>query len=202
MRVGWHWVTVRRDHKLERVRQGGHLKTIKVVRSSERARPSACGAGRHGGASSELCQSARRCTSSKTLHVPYGHSVTLHGLYTTAAGVPAGRRARQVVAAPNNGSTAFGQVAAVATGPDGSWTATIPPGPSRIIRAVTEGNATILPSSGQVTTIVPAEVRLLRVRPRRIAWGGTVHLIGQLLGGYLPPGGALVRLRIGYGSNI
>ena len=49
-----------------------------------------------------------------------------------------------------------------------------------------------------MTTIVPAEVRLLRVRPRRIAWGGTVHLTGQLLGGYLPPGGALVRLRIGY----
>ena len=43
----------------------------------------------------------------------------------------------------------------------------------------------------------PARAR----RPARVPWGGTVHLVGQLLGGYLPPGGALVRLRIGYGST-
>ena len=29
-----------------------------------------------------------------------------------------------------------------------------------------------------------------------------MHLTGRLLGGYLPPGGALVRLRIGYGSSF
>jgi hypothetical protein len=49
-----------------------------------------------------------------------------------------------------------------------------------------------------VNLIVPAEVKLLRVTPRRVPWGGTVHLVGQLVGGYLPPGGALVRLRLGY----
>jgi hypothetical protein len=52
-----------------------------------------------------------------------------------------------------------------------------------------------------VTTIVPAMIKLLRVWPRHVPWGGTVHLVGQLLGGYLPPGGALVRLRIGYKST-
>ena len=36
--------------------------------------------------------------------------------------------------------------------------------------------------------------------PSRVPWGGTVRIVGQLVGGYLPPGGALVRLRIGYGS--
>ena len=51
-----------------------------------------------------------------------------------------------------------------------------------------------------MTTIVPADIKLLSVWPRHVAWGGTVHLVGQLFGGYLPPGGALVRLRIGYGS--
>jgi hypothetical protein len=89
----------------------------------------------------------------------------------------------------------------VTTAADGSWTATLPPGPSQIIRAISDGTPTVLPSSGQVTTIVAANVRLLRVWPRQVAWGGTVHLEGQLLGGYLPPGGALVRLRIGYGST-
>ena len=54
--------------------------------------------------------------------------------------------------------------------------------------------------SGQVTETVPAKVKLLRVVPRRVAWGGTVRIAGQLVGGYLPAGGALVRLRIGLGS--
>ncbi len=136
-----------------------------------------------------------------TLRVPYGDPVTIHGLYVTAQGTPVAHQPVQIVAAPANNSSAFSQIAAVTTGADGSWTAKLPPGPSRIIRAVTDGTATILPSSGQVTTIVPARVKLLRVWPHHVPWGGTVHLVGQLLGGYLPPGGALVRLRIGYGST-
>src|SRR5262249_54564925 len=91
--------------------------------------------------------------------------------------------------------------ATATTASNGSWSATLPPGPSRIIRAQTTGTATILPSSGQVTTIVPVKIRLLRVWPRRIPWGGTVHLEGRLFGGYLPADGALGRLRIGYKST-
>ena len=47
---------------------------------------------------------------------------------------------------------------------------------------------------------MPAGVKLIRVTPRRIAWGGTVKIVGQLRGRYLPAAGALVRLRIGYGK--
>ena len=137
----------------------------------------------------------------KTLFVHHGHKVTLSGLYTTAAGTPLSGQPVQILAAPDNNSGAFSEVAVVTTGPNGSWTATLPAGPSRIIRAVTDGTATILPSSGQVTTIVPAKVKLLRIWPRRVPWGGTVHLVGQLVGGYLPSDGALVRLRIGIGSS-
>ena len=148
----------------------------------------------------------RNCTTPQaqpthTLDVPYGDPVTVKGLYTTARGAPLGGQPIEIFAAPNNGLSPFSQVATVTTAADGGWTATLPAGPSRIIRAVTNGTATILPSSGQVTTVVRARIRLLKVWPRRVAWGGTVHLVGQLLGGYLPPGGALVRLRIGYGST-
>ena len=136
----------------------------------------------------------------KTLLVAHGHKVTLAGLYTTSSGAPLSGQPVRILAAPDNNTDAFSQVAVVTTGANGSRSATLPPGPSRIIRAVTDGTATILPSSGQVTTIVPAKVKLLRVWPRRVLWGGTVHLVGQLIGGYLPPDGALVRLRIGYGS--
>jgi hypothetical protein len=55
--------------------------------------------------------------------------------------------------------------------------------------------------SQQVRLIVPARVRLISVWPPDVPWGGTVRVVGQLAGGYLPQGGALVRLRIGQGSS-
>ena len=199
VRVGWHWVMVRRHHKLVRVKRGGRLKTIDVVKYVEQCTTERVRTGRHGSQLRRVCR-APRVHVTKTLLVRYGHKVTLAGLYTTAQGVPLPGQPVHILAAPDNNSGAFSQIAVVTTGPNGSWSATLPPGPSRIIRAVTDGTATILPSSGQVTTIVPASVKLLRVWPRRVAWGGTVHLVGQLEGGYLPPGGALVRLRIGIGA--
>jgi len=48
---------------------------------------------------------------------------------------------------------------------------------------------------------VPAKVKLIGVSPHRVAWGLTVRITGQLLGGYLPPEGTPVRLRIGIGSS-
>ena len=54
--------------------------------------------------------------------------------------------------------------------------------------------------SGLAREIVPAKIQLLRVTPRRVAWGQTVRIVGRLDGGHLPPGGALIRLRIGLGS--
>ena len=138
-----------------------------------------------------------------TLRVPYGHDVTIHGLYTTSQGVPLAGQPVHILAAPANQSNAFTEIAAATTAPDGSWSAKTPSRarPASSAR-YTNGTATILPSSGQVTAIVPASIKLLRVWPRHVAWGGTVHLVGQLFGGYLPKGGALVRLRIGYGSTF
>jgi hypothetical protein len=199
VRVGWHWATVHRHGTLVRVKRGGHTKTIRVVRYVEQCTTKRIHTARHGLRLTKICR-APRVHVTKTLLVAYGHRVTLAGLYTTATGVPLAGQPVQIFAAPNDQSGSFRRVAVVTTAADGSWTATLPPGPSRVIRAVTGGTATILPSSGQVTTIVPAKVKLLRIWPRRVPWGGTVHLVGQLVGGYLPPDGALVRLRIGIGS--
>ncbi len=183
-----------------RVKRHGHYRTIKVVKFVEQCSTKRVRTGARRGRPERICRPPRVRTTT-TLNVPYGKSVTVHGLYTTGTGSPLPGEPVEIFAAPNNSTNAFGQVATATTAADGSWSATIPPGPSRIIRAVTNGTATILPSSGQVTTVVPAKVTLVRVWPRRVAWGGTVHLVGQLLGGYLPPGGALVRLRIGYKST-
>jgi hypothetical protein len=197
--VGWHWATVERHHNVVRVKRGGRLKTIRVVKYVERCSTKRVHTARHGWRRRQICR-APQVHVTKTLFVRHGHKVTLAGLYTTASGVPLAGQPVRILVAPDNNSGAFSQVAVITTGANGSWSATLPPGPSRIIRAVTDGTATLLPSSGQVTTVVPAEVKLLRVWPRHVPWGGTVHLVGQLVGGYLPPDGALVRLRIGYGS--
>lgn len=198
--VDWHWATVRLDGRPVRVKSGGHLETIRVVETiqwcpieSVRTEPG-------------HRQGERSCTTpqphlTKTLTVRYGRGVTIHGLFTTGQGVPLPGQTVDIYASVDNHAGGFHELSAVTTAADGSWTATLPPGPSRVIRAVTYGTATILPSTAQVTAIVPADIRLLRVWPRRISWGGTVHLTGQLFGSYLPPGGALVRLRIGYGST-
>ena len=183
-----------------RVKRHGHYKRIKVVKYVERCSTKRVHTGAKSWRTKRICKPPRVRTTT-TLHVPYGKPVTVNGLYITGTGSPLSSQPVEIFAAPNNNTDAFSQVASTTTAANGSWSATIPPGPSRIIRAVTNGTATILPSSGQVTTIVPAKIRLVRVWPRRVPWGGTVHLVGQLLGGYLPPGGALVRLRIGYKST-
>jgi hypothetical protein len=199
--VGWHWTTIRRDGRSVRVKSGGHLTTIRVIEIIQQCTTVRERSGLH------RWQVKRSCTTphphlTRTLMVPYGHVVTIHGLMTTGQGVPLPGQSVEIFAALDNYVDVLREVTTVTTAPDGSWTATLPPGPSRIIRAVTDGTATVLPASGQVTAIVPAKIKLLKVWPRQVAWGGTVHLVGQLLGGYLPPGGALVRLRIGYGSTF
>jgi hypothetical protein len=133
--------------------------------------------------------------------VAFGRGTTVNGYLGTSAGIAIGGHAVSVLTAPDNGGGQFTQAAVVTTAADGTWTATLPPGPSRIVEAVYGGDPTTEGgSSGQVRVIVHAKVKLLSVT-RRVAWGGTVRITGQLLGGYLPPGGALVRLRIGQGSS-
>ena len=129
-------------------------------------------------------------------------STTVNGYLGTAGGIAIAGHTVRVLTAPDNGGNQFTQAAVVTTAANGTWTAKLPPGPSRVVEAVYGGDPTTeSASSGQVHVVVPAKVKLLSVSPSRVAWGGTVRITGQLLGGYLPTGGALVRLRIGQGSS-
>ena len=129
--------------------------------------------------------------------VGYGRPVTLRGVLMSSAGVPLARQPVAILTAPDNGSNAFAQAAAVTTGPDGTWTGTLPPGPSRIIEASYAGSATILPASGYATVITPARIRITRVTPDRTGWGHTVTIRGRVLGGYIPASSKLLRLDLG-----
>jgi hypothetical protein len=147
-------------------------------------------------------KAARSCNRTAPASMPqatvgYGRPVTVRGVLISSAGLPLAGQPVAILTAPDNGSNAFAQAAAVTTGSDGSWTATLPPGPSRIIEASYPGSPTILPATGSATVITPAKIMLARVTPDRTPWGSTVRITGRVLGGYIPASSKLLRLDLG-----
>jgi hypothetical protein len=133
--------------------------------------------------------------------VGHGRATTIHGWLGTATGTALADQTVDVLTAPDNGRGAYRLAAVATTRADGSWSARLRPGPSRLVTASFAGGPNTEGSlASPVHVVVPAKVELLRVSPRSVPWGGTVTLVGQLKGGYLPSGGALVRLRIGLGG--
>ncbi len=139
--------------------------------------------------------------SKRTEHVRHGHATTVSGWLGLTDGTALAGQAVQILTAPDNG---LGQVAVAATavtGVDGTWTADLPAGPSRIVEASYGGSATTEATvSGEVKLVVPSRIKLKSVTPSRVAWGQAVRITGNLKGGYLPAGGVNVRLRIGIGD--
>ena len=129
--------------------------------------------------------------------VPFGRSVRLHGLLMSSAGIPLAGQPVAILTAPDNASNAFTEAGAVTTTFDGSWTATLPPGPSRVIEASYPGSPTILPASGYATVITPAKIEITHVTPDRTPWGRRVRITGRVLGGYIPASSKLLRLDLG-----
>lgn len=205
------WVTVRRGHKRIKVQRRAHTKTIKVTRCHPRTQIARVtvrvAVHRHGKKIWVTRHKRERVVllphreNSTQMRVAHGQATNLNGWLGTYTGVALARKPVTILAAPDNGLGQFAPVATVTTATNGTWTAPLPPGPSRLIKAAYNGDPTTEASiSGEVNLIVPAKIEPLSVSPRKVAWGATVHIIGQLLGGYLPPGGALVRLRLGYGK--
>jgi hypothetical protein len=212
VRVPARWVTVRRHHKLVRIRQRAHTKVVKVVRCHPRVvwrRVTVWVTVRRHGKNVRVRRRKMvrvvltpRLVGATTRRVRFGHGTTVGGWLGTGDGTALGGEVVRVLTAPDNGLGQFSQAAVATTAANGGWSAALPPGPSRLVEAIYDGAPTTEASqSAQVHLVVPAKVKLLSVSPRRVAWGGTVRITGQLLGGYLPPGGALVRLRIGQGSS-
>jgi hypothetical protein len=205
------WVTVRRHDRRVRVHRPARTRLVSVVkchaRTVLRRRTVWVTLHRHGKA-----VRARRRRIVRVIVPPHavlkthrrvghGRPTTVSGWLGTYNGVALGGQAVEVLTAPDNGSNAFTPAARAISAANGSWSATLPAGPSRLIEAAYGGGPGVEGSlSGTVREIVPAKVKLLSVTPHRVPWGGTVRIVGQLVGGYLPPGGALVRMRLGSGG--
>ena len=170
----------RRTVVIVRVRRHGHLVKVKRVRHVRVVIPPHV-----------VAKTARR--------VRFGHSTTVNGWLGTSTGTALGGQVVDVIAAPANGSNAFVQIAAVTTAANGTWTATLPPGPSRIVEAVYNGAPTTeSSSSGQVHVVVPAVVHIA-IHPRIVPWGSEIRVTGRVLGGYVPTNSSLLRLNVGIG---
>ena len=207
-----HWVTVRRRGKLVREKKGAQKKIVSVTRCHAhvvRRRIVVWATIDRGGRKVRI----KRHKVVRVVQLPHvvfrsaeriahGKGTTVSGWLGMPDGTALGGQSVRVVAAPDNGLGEFSQAAVATTASNGSWSAELPAGPSRLVEAVYDGGSTLEPStSAQVRVIVPARVRLISIWPPRVAWGGTIRIVGQLLGGNLPPDGALVRLRIGLGSS-
>ncbi len=134
-------------------------------------------------------------------HVAYGRGVTVYGWLTSSDGIPIGHAPVRILAAPDDGSGAWHTAAVVTTSADGSWQATLHPGPSRLIEAVYAGGPdTEAANSAVVKMIVPAKVVLTHVT-RRVPWGGVLVIRGRLLGGDIPDE-QILQLRSGVGRHL
>src|SRR5206468_12122781 len=74
--------------------------------------------------------------------VRFGRSTTVNGYLGTAAGIAIAGHTVRVLTAPDNGGNQFTQAAVVTTAANGTWTAKLPRGPSRIVEAVYDGDPT------------------------------------------------------------
>ena len=180
-----------------RIKVRGHYRLIKlVIAANQRCTHKRVKTAPHRWRVVSACR-AMRVHFVTSERVGFGKPATVHGLLTTSQGAPIAGAPVSIQTAPDNELNQFTQAAVVTTDSSGSWTATLPAGPSRLIRAVFGGSATLLPTAGQATLSVPAHISL-SIRPRSVAWSGVVTITGQLSGGYVPPDGVALRLLVHY----
>jgi hypothetical protein len=193
--VDFHYKRERRHGRTVRVKTGGHYRAIGlVIRANARCGHKLVRTGPQRWREVTACRQLELHVVTTT-RVPYGEPFTVHGLLITTQGVPMAGVPVSILTAPENGVSQFSLAATATTGGTGAWSATLPPGPSRIIRAVYGGSPTVLPAAGQASMSVPAKITL-SVSSRTVPWTGIVVLHGHLGGGYVPTDGVALRLLI------
>jgi hypothetical protein len=212
VRIPARWVKVRVRGRIVRIREKAHTEKVKITRchprTVRRRVTRRVTIRRHGKkVRVKRTRTVRvvlepRTVFKTTRRVRHGHGTTVSGWLGTTTGTALGGQTIDVLTAADNGRENFHVADVATTAANGGWSARLDAGPSRLIEAAYPGAAS---TEGAVSApahlIVPAKVQLLSVSPRLVAWGGVVHLVGRLKGGYLPRGGALVRLRIGLGHS-
>lgn len=133
------------------------------------------------------------------IRVRYGRATSVSGFLETINGTALAGRSVEILAAPDDGLARFSAIASVITSGNGTWTARVPAGPSRLIEALYTGDSTTEPASSTIVKVrVPARVSI-RIAPRTVPWGSVINITGRVLGGYVPANSNLLRLNVGIG---
>ncbi len=134
----------------------------------------------------------------KRKRVAHGSATRVRGWLGTAQGQALAHQRIYVLTAPANGERHFRMVATARTSADGGWSVRLRPGPSRLVKAVYGGGRTVEPSTSTIARLTVPSAITLGLSPNHTHWGGTIRISGRLHGGYVPPAGEVVLLRIGW----
>jgi hypothetical protein len=130
--------------------------------------------------------------------IGHGKHTTVNGFVVLANGTALTGQPVDVYSSPNDNAPRFHLMRVVTTNADGTWTAKVRAGPSRLIEAVYPGNGATEPArSSTVKLLVPAKVAM-SISPRVIPWSGKITIRGRLVGGWVPRDGVALRLRVPY----
>ena len=195
--------TVRGRHRRVKrtVAVGGHLRRVRIhVRVDRR-----CGhrtilvRARHDRRHRRRVSACRRLHLRTVTHGRrrLGHKVKVYGLLRTKQGRPIARARVVVAARPDDRGGRYRRVLATRTGARGHWTAELPGGPSRTIRARYPGSHVVEPATVKARLTVPAGIRL-RISPHELPWAHAIHIRGHLVGRYVPHDGVALRLLVRY----
>ena len=196
IRIPARWVTVTVHGRKQRIHVPAETRTVTVVHCHARIVRRRVRIHGHWRVKRVVLLPHTVRVSTKTIR--HGARTTISGWLGTDRGNALGGQQVAVQTAPTTIGSGFSTVAITTTARDGSWSATVPAGPSRLVRALFGGTTTVEPSTSTTANIVvPASVSL-GISPHQTHWGDTIRLSGRLRGGYIPQSGGLVVLWVGW----
>jgi hypothetical protein len=191
-----HWVTATYKGHPVRIKLPALRRTVKVVHCHPRIVRRRMRV--HGHWRAVRAVVLPHTVSRSTIRVRHGAGATVSGWLGTSNGNALGGQSVYILTAPDDGHPSWTQAAIATTTASGTWTANLPAGPSRLVMASYGGASTVEPAnSASARVLVPARVRL-GMHPTSAHWGGSIVISGRLKGGYIPTGGELVVLWIGW----
>jgi hypothetical protein len=196
VRIPAHWITERYEGHVIRVRVPAQRRVVKVVHCHPRIATRTVTV--NGKRIKERVVVLPHMVRSMHQWVRVGRMTKVSGWLGTPSGDALGGKWIRILTEPVGTDLGFSEYSDTTTKPDGSWSAWLPPGPSRLVEAVYDGSDTLAAATSPVATIsVRARVSLAIV-PRHTHWGSTITITGKLVGGYVPDSGELIVLWIGW----
>ncbi len=196
VRIPARWVTVRAHGEKVRIKLPAQTRTVKITRCKPRIERRRVRVAGHWYTESVVVLPHK--VKRDAIRASFGSPATINGWLGTTGGTALAGRTLRILARPDLPDATFSAVATAVTHKNGSWTAALPPGPSRTVKVLYGGSDTIEPATSQLARVtVPAALRLA-LSTHASHWGATIEISGKLRGCCVPPDGELVSLRIGW----